>query len=366
MHNPMKPLDLNFNGHSKEEWKELIAKSLKTGSLEDFVWTLDKNVAGEPFAHFDDLKKDYNPIIGKTRDNNWLCGLDYSLVNNDVVNAYIKQHSRFGLESFILYASDSKVDFESVFKGIELDKYDILLNTRNGIDIILFMEHLKDYCLMKEYNHKKLKFNLRLPDDRPEEMLELFKYLDLNFPEVRFFFRTERELSYAPAQYLTETFNNITDFIEESEISKDILVSMLKRWKVHFFMTENFLADIATLRAFKIMWNNYLKILKADNFGDKIILGINHDGYTENENSDLIVATIISMAGAIAGVHSINIAPKETGLEDTANFMRLLLNIQNILKHESNLNLVKDAVAGSYAIETASFRIAEEAWSNLT
>lgn len=55
----------------------------------------------------------------------------------------------------MLYASDSKVDFESVFRGIELDKYDILLNTRNGIDIILFMEHLKDYCLRKEYNHKK-------------------------------------------------------------------------------------------------------------------------------------------------------------------------------------------------------------------
>lgn len=79
-----------------------------------------------------------------------------------------------------------------------------------------------------------MKFNLRLPDDRPEEMLELFRYLNPNFPEVRFFYRTERELSYQPAQYLTETFNNISDFIEESELSKDILFSMLKRWKVHF------------------------------------------------------------------------------------------------------------------------------------
>ena len=361
----MKSLDLKFSGQNKAEWLELISQSLKTGSIEDFVWNLDKNVKGEPFAHFDDLKIDYNPIISRAKENKWLCGLDYSLVNNEMVNGYIKQHAKFGLESFMLYASDSDVDFDSVFKGIELDKYDILLNTRNGIDIILYMEHLKDYCLRKEYNHKKLKFNLRLPDDQPEEMLELYRYLNLNFPEVRFFFRTERELSYHPAQYLTETFNNMTEFIEGSELSKDILFSMLKRWKVHFFITENFLSDIAMLRAFKIMWNNYLKVLKADNFGDKIILGINHDSYTENENKDLVVATLVSMAGAIAGVHSINISPSEAEINDPANLMRLLLNIQNIMKYESNMNVVKDAVAGSYALETASFRIAEEAWSNL-
>jgi hypothetical protein len=265
----------------------------------------------------------------------------------------------------MIYASDSKVDFDSVFRGIDIDKYDILLNTRNGIDIILFMEHLKDYCVKKSYNHKKLKLNLRIPEDIPEEMIELYKYLNLNFPEIRFFFRAERELSYHPAQYLAETFNNITEFIEQSELTKEILISMLKRWKVHFFMTENFLSDIAMLRAFKIMWNNYLKVLKADNFGDKIILGINHDAYTDNENNDLIIATIIAMAGAVAGVHSINFSPRETGINNIQDYMRLLLNIQNIMKYESNMNLVKDAMAGSYALEKASFTIAEEAWSKL-
>ncbi|MGE5356660.1 MAG: methylmalonyl-CoA mutase family protein [Deltaproteobacteria bacterium] len=361
----MKPLDLNFPDHTKDEWLKLIAGSLKSGSLDDFIWKLDDKVYGEPFAHYEDLKRDYNPIFSHAKDNNWLTGIDYSLVSNDIINGYFKQHVRFGLESFMIYASESNIDFESVFKGVELDKYDILLNTRNGMDTILFMEHLKDYCISRNYNHKKLKFNLRIPDDRPEEMLELYRYLILNFPELRFFFRTERELSYFPAQYLTETFNNISDFIRDSELPKDIIAGMMKRWKVHFFMTENFLSDIAMLRAFKIVWANYLKILKIENSGDKIILGINHDAYTDSENNDLVVATIISMAGAIAGVHSINIAPKETGISDLPEFMRHLLNIQNIMKHESNINLIKDAVAGSYALETASSRIAEEAWSNL-
>jgi methylmalonyl-CoA mutase len=69
------------------------------------------------------------------------------------------------------------------------------------------------------------------------------------------------------------------------------------------------------------------------------------------------------MSGAITGVKSINIAPKEN--DSNINSMRLLINIQNIMKLESNIGIVIDALAGSYAIEDATIKIAEQAWSRL-
>ena len=361
----MKRENFEIEECSKKDWLELISKSLKKGSIDDFIWQIDENVRGEPFAHFDDLKSTPQPIISTSKSNNWLCGLDYSLIPNEDVNEQIKHHSRSGLESFMLYSDTSNMNFDSVFKGVELDKYDILLNTGRGIDRILFMEKLKDYCLNKNFNHKKLKINLRLPVDNPEDMLELYRYLEVNFPQVRFFYRTDRNLTYYPAQYLTETFNALTDFIRRSELDEEIIKSMFKRWKIHLFMTEKFLAGIAMLRAFKIVWANYIKAYNAENASDKIIMGMDHNACSGNFREDLITSAIVIAIGAISGVHSINISPVETEIKNTLSFMSALLNIQHIVKHESHLHLISDPMAGSYAIETATNRIAEEVWANL-
>jgi methylmalonyl-CoA mutase N-terminal domain/subunit len=136
---------------------------------------------------------------------------------------------------------------------------------------------------------------------------------------------------------------------------------LLSHLKVHFFLNADLLADIALLRAFKTLWYNYIKAYKLESIDPKIILGINHDSYTEDENNDLIMATILCMSGAISGVESILIAPKESVI-NPKNTMRLLLNIQNIMKLESNMSTVNDALAGSYALETATERIVKKAW----
>lgn len=351
--------------YSKEDWLEIINKSLKKGSVEDFIWQIDNNVRGEAFAHYDDLRITPQPMAGSGRANNWLCGLDYSLISNEQINEYIKHHSRYGLESFMIYSDTSTMNFESVFKGVELDRHDILLNTGRGIDMILFMEKFKDYCLNKNYNHKKLKINLRLPVDTPEDMIELYRYLEINFPQVRFFLRASRNLTYYPAQYITEIFNSISDFIRRSELDQSILKSMFQRWKVHIFLTERFLTGIAMLRAFKIVWGNYMNAFGIENTTDKIIAGIDHNAFRADLNEDLVVSTIIAAAAAVSGVHSINIAPAEAANTSKFNYMSALLNIQHILKYECHLNLISDTLAGSYAIETATNRIAAEAWANL-
>lgn len=361
----MKSLELNFELYSKQEWIEIIKKSLKSGSIEEFQWKIDDNVFGESFAHYDDLQFKPDPLGSNDKVKNWITGIDYSLVPNKDINSFIKNHSKFGLESFIVYANESNYDFEDLFRGIEIDKYDIILSTRNGIDDILFMERLKDYCIKKQYNHKKLRLNLRIPDDKPEGMLELYNYLNLNFPELRYFYRSERELAPNPEKYLATTINSITEFLRESDMDKQKAIDFLERTKVHFFMTEKFLSGIAMLRAFKILWANYLKVFGATKQDARIILGANHDAFTSDHNADLIIASIISMTGAIAGVHSINISPRETDMHGIEEVMRLFINVQNIMKDESNLHIVKDALSGSFSTESATNRLAEEVWSNL-
>ena len=359
----METLKYDFEQYTKKEWLDLIEQSLKKGSLKDFVWKLDNNVEGEPFSHFDDLQKLYSPVKSKKNTNSWFSGLDYSLVSNETINECIKLHSGFGLESIILLVTDSSIDLNKYFKGVNIQELDVNFNTSYGVDLIFFLENVKDYLEKSNINYKKLNITIRLPINRPHLILELYNYSKVSFPNLKFYFKTERGYSYEPVKYLSETFNTLTDYIRKANLEKEHLDWLLSRLKVHFFMTDNFLSNIATLRAFKILWNNYVKAFKLDTIPPEIMLGINHDSFTGDENDDLIVSTILSMSGAIAGVDSINLAPKED-VSNLQNTMRLMLNIQNVMKLESNMGVVEDALAGSYAIETATNRLAEAAWDN--
>lgn len=358
----MKKLDLNFSKYNKKEWLEIISKSLKKGSINDFVWELDKGVYGEPFAHSDDIESDLLPLISKGKNNDWMSGLDYSLISRKNFNDYLKQHLRYGLKSAIINVPNSKTDLQELFNGIDLESIDLVFNTRYGVELILFLENLKDYLESRKINYKKIKITLRLPINRPKLIKEIYNYSSLNFHELSFYLKTDRSYSYSPVKYLTEIFNTISEFNRKSGVNKEMTDWLFERLKIHFFMSGNFLADIATLRAFKILWNNYIKAYRIKSKDPQIILGINHDSYTDDENNDLIVLTVLCMAGAIAGVQAINIAPRENDIKDPKNMMRLILNIQNIMKLESNMGVVKDALSGSFAIEDATNKIAEAAW----
>ena len=353
----------DFEGYSKDEWLEIIKKSLKKGSIKDFVWQIDKEVQGKPFAHKEDTPEDYAPFAIK--DNNWKIGLDYSLIENIDFNKYLKSHMNFGIESTVVNINHSQIDINELFNGVGVENKELIFNTRYGVDQILFLEHLKDYFEERGFDINSLNIVLRLPINRPGSILELEEYCKIHFPNISFYFKTERALSKTPVDYLSESLNTLSSYIKKSKIDKNQLNWLLKKLKFHFFMNGTILADISTLRAFKILWKNYLKSYDAEDLCVKIILGINHDSYTDDENDDLIIATILSMTGAIAGVDSINIAPKTDGIKDIKNTMRLMLNIQNILKLESNMSLVNDALAGSYSIEDATNQIAKKAWDKV-
>ena len=359
----MEKFTYDFEGYSKAEWLEIIKKSLKKGSIDDFTWDIDEEVKGEPFAHKEDISEDLAPIAAN--DNEWKIGLDYSLIDHNNFNEFIKSHFNFGLESLVINVNHSQIDLNLLFDGVDVEKKELIFNTRYGVDQILFLEYLKDYFEDKEVNLNNISIILRLPINRPGSFMELEEYCKIHFPKMQFYFKTERNLSKAPVDYLSESFNTLKAYIDKSEITKDQLEWFLGKLKFHFFMNETILVDVATLRAFKVLWKNFLKSFGVKDYSAKIILGINHDSYTDDENNDLIMATVLSMSGAIVGVDSINIAPKTVGVTDIKNTMRLMLNIQNILKLESNMSMVNDALAGSYSIEDLTSKIATKAWEKI-
>ena len=131
-----------------------------------------------------------------------------------------------------------------------------------------------------------------------------------------------------------------------------------------FAIGENYLGEIAKLRAFRLLWN---KVLAAFEVFDcsTIINGTTSPLFWSNKQpkNNMLRATSSAMSAIIGGCDSLTVLPfdlmdskKESFAERVAN------NIQLILKEESYFDKVTDPAKGSYYIENLTEEIAERAW----
>jgi len=117
-------------------------------------------------------------------------------------------------------------------------------------------------------------------------------------------------------------------------------------------------ANVAKLRAIRLLWANLLKAYDQDFQALFIVANteISPSASAENKLIENTTATINAAIGTANLIYGGNL-----GTEDG----RLHQNIQHILKLESNLHQIVDPMAGSYAIENLSTSLAEKAWNSL-
>lgn len=132
--------------------------------------------------------------------------------------------------------------------------------------------------------------------------------------------------------------------------------------KPAFWLTtsDDFLTNIALLRAIRVCWHLVLDAKKSAQFCTIIATVATADPTDENTNK--IRATSQAMAAAIAGANAVFIKPSD-GDYDSAFSRRVSLNAQHLLQQESHLDQVSDPAAGSYYIEALTNHLAKKIWT---
>ncbi|MGB1247956.1 MAG: methylmalonyl-CoA mutase family protein, partial [Chitinophagales bacterium] len=119
--------------------------------------------------------------------------------------------------------------------------------------------------------------------------------------------------------------------------------------KTHFtlFVGKNYLQEIAKLRAFQLLWLDFLKDEGEKPFLPNISVQFSPTAYGNDKHDNLINASTLAMSAILGGASQIIVRP--TGNSDTER--RHARNVQLILKHESGFDQVTDPAQGSYQIE---------------
>jgi methylmalonyl-CoA mutase len=125
----------------------------------------------------------------------------------------------------------------------------------------------------------------------------------------------------------------------------------------------NFLADIAKLKALRMLWYQIARVYQCNDFQPSHLhIHVRSEKWINESyqpHGNMLKCTTASIAAICGGCDSLSVYAEQ---ESNPLMQRIASNVSALLREESYMNKVSDPVAGSYAIEIMVNDLAKSAW----
>lgn len=322
-----------FQKPSKEEWQQ------KLGDSAQKVFNLSPSVKAPVFVHQQD-KLDL-PTLAKETDNNWNIA---SLVHAD-------SSQRMNIDGLLALKNGAD---ELVFHLRKLPQIDALLKeielpmivtsfcvpSMGAKKVTQLVQSLAQHTQSK--NWSKLQGSIQYNPFSAANRLrpnttEYWTTVHDLFPSFKSLTLTQDrsldiELAYAKIINQAQKLLNTKD--------ENLIISKIQ---IKLIAQKNTISTIASVRAFKFLWLNFLKDNQLTLHLPDIFMVLDNMEWTDDINQNRILATSQALASVIAGCDHLMIPYEKKDVFSA----RIARNIQHILKMESHLDQVVDPAAGS-------------------
>lgn len=364
----------DFKTSTKEEWLEVLKKELKGLDFEENLIKKDaiEGLTYPSFFHRDDAKKTAEaPGIfpykrGNTGEiNDWEIVSEIEVLDSKVANKKALDLLMSGTTALVFKLSTQKTDFEVLLNGIEL----------------AFIKVYFTICDVAQFQAVKAAMDTR----KCREVLYLWNPLageadDSVFEAVKGSQKSLSRYFEVDAYSLQQSGANIAQELAFAlSLGHEYLLRQLKAGlsidealvNLHFTLGvgSSYLFEIAKFRAFRMLWASIARSYEPEHRCNELVCVTAKTGFLNKSMRDpytnLLRQTTEAMSAAQGGANQLWIQPydahTEAGASDFAQ--RMATNISLILKEESYMEKVIDAVGGSYAIEALTEQIADQAWA---
>lgn len=166
-------------------------------------------------------------------------------------------------------------------------------------------------------------------------------------------------------QEIAITLNLINEYLiqcEQRGIPKELLLNQMVVSMAHH--TDYFL-EIAKYRAIRVLFQTLCHTHGLNKFIPLTIHGKDSNLKLSGKDVDvnLLRHTTGAMSAIVGGVDFAECAVHQSGSEESNDAIRLARNILILLKHESDIGMVKDPAHGSYLIELITYDLVNKAWA---
>jgi methylmalonyl-CoA mutase len=365
----------DFPKISKESWIELLKKELKGADIQDVLIKINaiEGITYPSFFHEEDVHKEeaFPGVFPYKRSffnelNDWsivgtVSGDSAKNANQKALDLLMK-----GNTALYFSLSDSLVqELDVLFAGIEFQYIKAFFNCDSTLQIHAVKSYFEKHAsqeLFIAYNPLSTKEQLDSQDliEAPEKtILRSFEVDAYSIQQAGA--NCAQEIAFA----LQLGHSYLHQQIQLGRTVDDALLN------IHFTfgVGSNYLFEIAKLRSFRLLWakiarsyspqhrcNETAQITSKIGFLNKSL----NDPYTNLlRQTTEVMSAVLGCANHI--INQAYDAQSTSGRSELAE--RMATNISLILKEESYLEKVIDAVGGSYAIENLTENLADQAWS---
>lgn len=358
---------MEFPSLTHADWLAQITKDLKGRPASDLDWPYNERLRFSPTARA--------PLSAPLPDTaGWEINERITVTDPAQAHTQALEALEFGAEGLCFYLPESLDihQMEVLLEGIYIDMIGLHfegpgVNTNPGLVLAL----LTEVATRRGYKTQQLRGSLAY-DPLSSATLQDWRYLSelielgqKDYPGFRLIRiagagadpdATLADILRQANTYLAHlTKNGISPGLAAAAMSCQIAIG------THYFV------EIAKLRAFKILWMNWLKAWGAPVSTPAISVVFHPTAYTDDLYTNMIRATTMAMSAVIGGAWQLTVRPYDEGREAQSEYpqrfaRRIARNVQHLLKMESGMDQLTDPAAGSHYIEDATQKIAESAW----
>lgn len=154
----------------------------------------------------------------------------------------------------------------------------------------------------------------------------------------------------------------VMDTMTDLGIEKE---SVFKTMSVSLSCDENFFITIAKLKAIRLLWYQLSQAFEVPHYlPEDLHIHATSEKWSDEKfqpHGNMINNTIQALAAVLGGCNSLTLIPEE---ENSEMMNRMARNVSNILKEESHVDKVADAMAGAYAVENIVHELSQAAWKD--
>jgi len=279
----------------------------------------------------------------------------------------------------------SRLDMETLFRGIPLDKVSTSMTINAPASVLLAM-----YLVVAETQNVSWdKVKGTIQNDILKEYVARGTYIFPPKPSMRLitdifeFCAAEvpnwntisisgyhiREAGSTAVQEVAFTLSNAIAYVQAAVDKGLALDDFAPRLSFFFNAHNDFFEEIAKFRAARRMW---AKIMK-ERFGAKSSKSLQLRFHTQTGGSTLtaqqpdnnvVRVTVQALAAALGGTQSLHTNSRDEALAlPTETSARIALRTQQILAHESGIADTVDPLGGSYYVEALTNELEQHAWN---
>ena len=363
-----------FPKSTKEEWIQVLTKELKGADFESSLIKFEEleDIKYPSFFHQDDIsiEKEVPGVFPykrafSTEQNDWSIVGEVEVADEKKANQKALDLLMKGNTALHFEFSKSQCDLNILFSGIEFEYIKTYISSS---DLKVF-EEIKTYFQDKNCGELFLNNNpiAERNELRSDDLIE-FSSLGITHTFEIDAYSTQQSGANCSQEIAFALSMGHSYLHKQLELGKNIDEAIAN---IHFTfgVGANYLFELAKLRAFRLLWTKIASSYNASNRAYEAVQITSKIGFLNKSLQDpytnLLRQTTEVMSAVLGGAnHIINQAYDKNSTAGSSEIAeRMATNISLILKEESYLEKVLDAVGGSYAIESLTENLADKAWS---